>query len=148
MTEEPEKLIPTAADLRRQLMEKKAQRASKKAIAELEEEEQQRIFAEDFMRNHIGEEEFAVMNRSIIRAMEDEKTEALVYKFHSDLCADSGRAISNTDPDWPTTLQGKALEVYEAFVEQAKPAGYKLKAMIVDFPDGKPGNVGIYLSWK
>ena len=49
--------------------------------------------------------------------------EAMVYSFPSDLCTDGGRAINNSDPNWPETLQGKAKEMYDAFKARAQAAG-------------------------
>ena len=62
--------------------------------------------------------------------------EALVYSFPSDLCTDGGRAINKAEPDWPETLQGKAREMSEAFKARGQPQGYRLKAMIINFPGG------------
>ena len=64
------------------------------------------------------------------------------------LCTDSGRAINSADPQWPETLQGKAKQFYERYLKYAKPQGYKLKAMIINFPGGIPGDVGFFISWK
>jgi hypothetical protein len=48
---------------------------------------------------------------------------------------------------WPESLQGKAREFYERYERSAKPTGYKLKAMVVNFPGGIPGDVGFFLNW-
>jgi hypothetical protein len=82
-----------------------------------------------------------------MNAVKDGKLEALVYSFPSSLCSDSGRAINSGDPDWPTTLLGKAKQFYDRFQKLGKPQGFKLKAMIINFPGGIPGDVGFYLSW-
>jgi hypothetical protein len=72
----------------------------------------------------------------------------MVYSFPSDLCTDSGRAINNNDnPHWPETLQGKAKEFYDRYQEFGKPGGYKLKAMVINFPGGIPGDIGFLLNW-
>ena len=60
---------------------------------------------------------------------------------------DSGRAINNADPEWPKTLQGKAKEFFDAYEATAKPLGYRLKAMVISFPDGMPGDIGFFLNW-
>jgi hypothetical protein len=82
-----------------------------------------------------------------MNAVKDGKLEALVYSFPSSLCSDSGRAINSGDPDWPATLLGKAKQFYERFQEIGKPQGFKMKAMIINFPGGVPGDVGFFLSW-
>lgn len=83
-----------------------------------------------------------------MRAVADGKMEALVYTFPSDFCTDNGRAINNADPQWPETLQGKAKELYDRFKVAAQPQGYKLKAMVVTFPGGIPGDIGFFLNWE
>jgi hypothetical protein len=35
----------------------------------------------------------------------------------------------------------------QKYDERARPAGYHLKAQIINFPDGMPGDVGLFLSW-
>jgi len=71
----------------------------------------------------------------------------MVYSFPSDLCTDSGRAINSNDPQWTNTLRGKAKEFYERYLKYGKPQGFKLKAMIINFPGGIPGDVGFFLNW-
>ena len=73
--------------------------------------------------------------------------EAMVYSFPSDLCTDSGRAINNNDPRWPETLQGKAKKFFDRYQTIARPQGYKLKAMVINFPGGVPGDIGLFLNW-
>ena len=82
-----------------------------------------------------------------VNAVKDGKMEAMVYSFPSDLCTDSGRAINNNAPNWPETLQGKAKEFYDRYEERAKPQGYRLKAMVINFPGGVPGDIGFFLNW-
>jgi hypothetical protein len=82
-----------------------------------------------------------------MNAVQDGKMEAMVYSFPSDLCTDSGRAINNGEPHWPETLQGKAKEFYERYLQFGKPQGYKLKAMVINFPGGIPGDIGFFLNW-
>ena len=58
----------------------------------------------------------------------------------SNLCTDSG-AINSGDPQWTDTLQGKAREFYNRYVEFGRPQGFQFKAMIINFPGGMPGDV-------
>ena len=80
-----------------------------------------------------------MVRRLVMNAVKDGKMEAMVYSFPSDLCTDSGRAINNNAPNWPETLQGKAKELYDRYEERVKPQGYRLKAMVINFPGGVPG---------
>jgi len=75
-------------------------------------------------------------------------TEVELFRFLSELCSDDGRAINNSEPDWPRTLVGVPAQIFEIWEQNLKPRGFKLKAYIVDFPEGKPGDVGMFLSWS
>ena len=104
-------------------------------------------FTDDFLHKHVSEDEIAMVRRLVANAVKDGKMEAMVYSFPSDLCTDSGRAINNSAPNWPETLQGKAKEFYDRYQEFGKPGGYKLKAMVINFPGGVPGDIGFFLNW-
>ncbi len=74
-------------------------------------------------------------------------TELLVMRFPSALCSDAGRKINNGLAGWPDTLVGRPRQAYELWRDRLQPAGYRLKAMIVDWPGGMPGDVGFFLEW-
>ena len=93
------------------------------------------------------EKAHAFMNRLRLAA-ERGDTQMLVARFPSELCTDHGRAINNTEEGWPDTLVGAPRSVYEIWQEKLKPLGYHLRAMIVDWPEGFPGNVGMYIAWS
>jgi hypothetical protein len=76
------------------------------------------------------------------------QTELLLGRFPSDFCRDGGRAINNAEAAWPDTLKGRPRQVYEIWRDQLEPLGYGLKALIVDWPQGMPGDVGLFLTWK
>lgn len=88
-----------------------------------------------------------MVRRVVANAVRDGKFEAMVYSFPSQLCTDGGRAINSGRTDWPETLQGKAREFSERYEAIARPGGYRLKARIINFPDGIPGDVGFFLNW-
>jgi hypothetical protein len=107
----------------------------------LREAEQKKLtaFTDQFLHKHVDEDELAMVRRLVMNAVKDGKMEAMLYAFPSDLCTDSGRAINNNVPNWPDTLQGKARELYDRYEERMKPQGYRLKAMVINFPGGVPG---------
>ena len=74
-------------------------------------------------------------------------SELMVMRFPTALCTDKGRAINNSDKDWPDTLTGRPRQAYEFWRDQLRPAGYRLRAMIVEWPGGLPGDVGFFLQW-
>lgn len=146
--ESPSVPVPSAEDLRRNMLEQ--QLADMERGDKLRERQRQELdkFADDFFKSHVGEQERTMIRNVVMRAVKEGKLEALVYSFPSDFCTDSGRAINNADPDWPQTLQGKAKELYDRFKDVAQPQGYKLKAMVINFPGGVPGDIGFYLNWE
>jgi hypothetical protein len=80
-------------------------------------------------------------------AMERGQTEIMVMRFPTALCADKGRAINNSELDWPESLTGRPRQAYELWRDHLRPAGYRLSAMIVEWPGGLPGDVGFFLKW-
>jgi hypothetical protein len=70
-----------------------------------------------------------------------------LLRFPSQLCSDGGRAINVTEDGWPDTLRGEAKEIYDRYESDLKPQGFRLTARIIDFPDGFPGDAGLYLHW-
>lgn len=140
--------LPVSAEqLRMTILNNEMEKAD--AERALREADQKKLsdFAADFLHKHVSEDEIAVVRRLVMNAVKDGKLEAMVYSFPSTLCSDSGRAINNNDPRWPETLQGKAREFYDRYEEFGKPQGYRLKAMIINFPGGMPGDVGFFLNW-
>jgi hypothetical protein len=130
-----------------QVLQREMQEMEKERKLKALDEKKHADFAGDFLEKHVSEEEIAVVRRLVANAVKDGKFEAMVYSFPSDLCTDSGRAINSGDKDWPQTLQGKAKEFFERYQTFGKPQGYKMKAMIINFPGGVPGDVGFFLNW-
>lgn len=81
-------------------------------------------------------------------AAEQGKKELLVMRFPNVMCDDGGRAINNSEAGWPETLTGRPRQAYEFWRDRLQSAGYGLKAMIVEWPDGIPGDVGFFLTWE
>jgi hypothetical protein len=139
--------VVSAEELRMKILEREMELMRQRDAARDAERNKLSAFAETFMTEHVTEKERAMVTRLVMNAVNEGKTEALVYSFPSSLTTDGGRSINNGEPDWPTTLQGKARELYERYVAVARPQGYKLKAMIINFPGGMPGDVGLFLDW-
>ncbi|MDI7864479.1 hypothetical protein MRS76_21320 [Rhizobiaceae bacterium n13] len=145
---DPNSPIPSAEKLRMNILERQLADMDREDKLKEAQRKEHTKFADEFFKKHVSDEERAIIQRVVMRAVNEGKMEALVYSFPSDFCTDSGRAINNADPDWPSTLQGKAKELYDRFKEVAQPQGYHLKAMVISFPGGVPGDIGFYLSWE
>jgi hypothetical protein len=74
-------------------------------------------------------------------------TELMVMRFPNALCTDKGRAMNNSESDWPDTLLGRPRQAYELWREHLQPLGFRLSAMVIDWPHGLPGDIGFFLSW-
>lgn len=140
--------VQSADQLRQALQQEQLKKAEGDLRKHAAKEKELLAFADEFLRNHVTDEEIARVRRIVQAAAKDGKLEAMVYSFPSSLCTDHGRAINNGDKDWPTTLQGKAKEFYDRYEGIGRPAGYKLKVMIINFPGGMPGDVGMFLNWE
>jgi hypothetical protein len=137
----------SAEDLRMTVLKAKMEEIERRDKAREAEKAKLEAFTASFLGSHVNDDELAMIRRLIANAVKDGEFEALVYTFPSDLCTDRGRAINNSEPHWPETLRGKAKELYDRFQANAKPKGFKLKAMIVNFPGGMPGDVGFFINW-
>ncbi len=74
--------------------------------------------------------------------------QALVLRFPSDWLPDQGRAITNHDKDWYQKLDGFPKRAYDFFKRELEPRGFQIRAEILNWPGGMPGEVGFFLQWK
>ncbi|HTI86583.1 MAG TPA: CBS domain-containing protein [Alphaproteobacteria bacterium] len=102
---------------------------------------------EELIESHLGDRGWSDLLRDAKQAAERGETEFTLLRFPSELLSDGGRAVNVREPDWPTTLRGEAAEMYLRWEHQLKPHGFRLSAEILDFPDGKPGDVALVLAW-
>ena len=144
---DPNAVPPSADELRKKLLDEQMAEMKKYEIQRSAEQQKLEAFTSDFLKGQVSVEEIAKIRNLVMNAVKNGKLEALVYSFPSDLCTDSGRAINSGDRDWPNTLLGKAKQFYDRFQKFGKPQGFKLKAMVINFPGGVPGDVGFFLSW-
>ena len=56
-------------------------------------------------------------------------------------------AKQEEEPDWLRTLPAGVHQVYDFWKEQLKHGGFKFGARIINYPGGKPGDVGLFFSW-
>jgi hypothetical protein len=113
----------------RQLMEKHHEEARKMLAARLSDEDWHRMLSEARLAAQRGEEEH------------------LLLRFPGALCSDHGRAVNAPDPSWPTTLRGIAAQVFLRWKNELRDRGFGLHARVVEFPDGVPGDIGLFLAW-
>ena len=110
-------------------------------------EEEQKGLREAFMTRDVHPEAKDRVNAAIRRAAEQGNHELQALTFPATYCNDGGRRINNSEPDWPSSLEGFAKHAYEFYVKELQPLGYKLRVEVLDYPGGMPGNVGMFLKW-
>ena len=121
---------------------------AKKALEKMQAKEREKDELEQiFMHQDIHPDASKRINSAIRRAAEQGATQLMAISFPATYCNDHGRRINNMEPDWPESLEGFAKKAYQYYVRELKPLGYRLSAQILDYPDGMPGTVGIFLSW-
>jgi hypothetical protein len=140
--------LPSAADMRdiieRKNREKAAEELKKRTAAEEEKKHQEEIL----LARKLTPEFINLIMRRVHDAAESGASEIMIGKFPCALCTDGGRKINAPEESWPDTLQGIAREFFEFWERNLKPRGFRLRVQILDFPGGKPGDVGAFLSWK
>jgi CBS domain-containing protein len=96
---------------------------------------------------HLDKEVWAkLLDRAQAAATQGASSFELI-RFPCDLCSDGGRKIDVAEIDWPTTLGGEAAEVYARWERELRPAGFRLRAQIVEYLDGIPNNIALTLAW-
>ncbi len=142
-------VLPTAKEVLTQaaLQAADKQEEHERRIAALE--AQKRELIERLSKpSGMTEEEKVKLAASVIqRAVRNGLKEVQVYRFPNAMCTDHGRAINQQEPGWEKTLTGIPKEIYKLWKDHLEPKGYRMQYMIIDFPGGMPGDVGVVLSW-
>jgi len=109
--------------------------------------QQHKDLYKEFIERRLRPDADKRFSEAVRQAAERGEREIQVLRFPSAWCIDRGRAINNTEPDWHQSLTGFAKESYDAFDKWLKPMGYKMRAEILDFPGGMPGDIGLFIGW-
>jgi hypothetical protein len=140
----------SAADLQRRMAEREAARAAEESRRMQEQEERQKAVMAEFHKppERTAEQLLQLVMQLVNQAADRGQTEVQVYRFPNELCRDRGRRINNSEPGWEQTLEGRPKLAYEFWHDHLRPLGFGLKAGVVDYPGGMPGDIGFFLTWK
>jgi hypothetical protein len=140
----------SAADLKRRMAEREAAKAAEELRRMQAQEEQQKAVMAEFHKppERTPEQLLQSIMQLVNRAAESGQTEIQVYRFPNAMCTDRGRRINNSEADWPQTLEGRPKAGYEFWREHLHPLGFGLKAEVLEYPGGMPGDIGFFLTWK
>jgi hypothetical protein len=129
--------------------------ASKKQKQEAEQREleeaskaQRKKLHDGFLEREIRPEALDRVATMVQKAVERGDKQALLFQFPSEWLPDKGRAVTNRDPQWHAQLDGFAKRAYDFYAQELAPRGFQLRAEILDWPGGMPGDVGFVLTWK
>ena len=111
------------------------------------EQEEQRAIHEAFMSRDVHPQVMDRLNTAIKRAAEQGLHEVQVMTFPASFCNDQGRRINNGEQDWPDSLEGFAKKAHAFFEKELKPLGFKARAQVLNYPDGRLGDIGVFLAW-
>ena len=141
----------SAAELRNYVTQTEMAKASKDVGSDLAEKARAELIKSLMQPVAVTPEKIAEVKRRVLgqlrsAAVRGDK-EVLVMRFPNALCTDKGRALNNLENEWPSTLIGRPLQAFEFWRDHLQPQGYGLKAMIVDWPQGLPGDIGFFLTW-
>ncbi|MGO3930730.1 CBS domain-containing protein [Rhodopseudomonas pseudopalustris] len=103
--------------------------------------------ASQMLASHLTDDSWEQMMRNARATAKKGEEDHLLLRFPAELCSDHGRAVNAPDPEWPSTLRGMAADIYLRWKAELRPHGFMLHARVVEFPDGIPGDIGLYLSW-
>jgi hypothetical protein len=134
-------------DLIAQREARRARDRAEEAEAEARKAEQAKAFAAAFEAYRLTAEDRDAIMRKIAKAFADGEKELMLFAFPSGLCTDGGRRINNGLEGWEETLPGAARRVYEFWRDDLRPRGFLFSARVVSYPDGMPGEVGVFFSW-
>lgn len=128
-----------------------AQRAAREAEKRRQQMEKQReldALHEAFLAREVPEDALNLVEALVRRAAAEGEREVMVMRFPSAWMKDDGRSITSGQENWPEQLDGFAARAYEVYRRHLQPRGFAVRAVILDYPDGMPGDVGLFLSWK
>ena len=139
----------SAADLRRRMAEREAAKAAEEMRHMKEQEEKQKAVIEELHKPLEGtpEQLMQVVMPLVSHAAERGQSEAQIYRFPNSLCSDGGRRINNSLPEWEKTLEGRPKLGYEFWHEHLRPLGFHLRAQVLEYPGGVPGDIGFFITW-
>lgn len=132
------------AYLRSKKEEERAKQEAHQAVAKVELDK----LHEAFLQREVQPEAMDRIATLVRKTIDMGDKQALVVRFPSDWLPDQGRAITNHDKDWHEKLDGFAKRAYDFFKRELEPRGFQIRAEVLDWPGGMPGDVGFFLQWK
>jgi hypothetical protein len=139
--------LPKAEDIRALIERREKAKLAEESERHRRLEDELRHQKEMFLDRKLTPEFINLVIKRVRDAAENGASEIMLGQFPAAWCTDGGRKINVPEPDWPDTLQGFAKQFYQFWEHDLRPKGFRLRAEIVSFPNGMPGDVGAFLAW-
>jgi hypothetical protein len=146
MADQPEGFLNAAA-LNKIKAERDHAEAQKAAAHEAKRRDEEKALNDAFMHREVQPDAMDRVMAAVKRAAEHGESQIIVFQFPSKLCKDEGRAINSADPNWPASLDGFPARAFAFYEKHLQPHGFRLRAEIINFPGGMPGDVAMTLHW-
>jgi len=142
-------LLPSAGDFAKKVALAEAEEAAKESKAQHQAELEKKALLDQLQKPSGVSDDEAIQRavKMIEGAVRNRRTEVQVHRFPNILTTDNGRAINQMEAGWSETLTGVPKEIYQLWDRHFREKGYKLRAEIIDFPNGMPGDVALTLVW-
>ena len=142
--------VYSAADIKHRIAEREAAKAAEDLRHVKDQEEKQKAVMEELHKpfDRSADQLMQVVMQLVSHAADRGQSEVQVYRFPNELCSDRGRRINNSESGWETTLEGRPKFAYEFWRDQLRPLDFHLKAEVLEYPGGMPGDIGFILTWK
>ena len=142
-------ILPSAGDFAKKVALAEADEAAKESRARHQAEQEKKALLDQLQKPSGVSDDEAIKRavKMIESAVKNRRTEVQIHRFPNILCTDNGRAINQMEAGWSETLTGVPKEIYQLWDRHFREKGYKLRAEIVDFPNGMPGDVALTLVW-
>lgn len=140
--------VPSAEQLASLAQKVENQRVLQARARQRAADEARRLELERLRAETLAPAELDVIMRRCADAARRGATKLVVLTFPAELLEDHARRINQEEPDWPTTLAGRAKAFYRFFKSRLEPLGYRLEAKVIGYEDGVPSTVAFVLDWS
>ena len=140
----------SAAEINREMAEREAAKAADELRHAQEQQDKQKALTEELHKpfDRSPDQLMQMVKQLVTHAAEHGHNEVQVYRFPNTMCSDRGRRINNSEPGWETTLEGRPKFAFDFWHDHLRPLGFHLKAEVLEYPGGMPGDIGLILTWK
>jgi hypothetical protein len=121
---------------------------SRQALADAQSlQDLQNARAAESIASHLSGDDHKVIVSAMRAAATAGAGQVQMIRFPSAACTDLGRRINSAQPGWGSTLQGRPADIYRFWETELRPQGFRIVAQVLEFPKGKPGDIGLSVVW-